>query len=67
MTFACKDLEGDWIADQSARRASSREGMTREQENRNRLRAAIAVIEAGDETWTTVGDLIDAAKAVLDG
>ncbi len=30
-----------------------------------RLREAVEVIENGDESWQTVGDLIDAAKAVL--
>ncbi len=33
---------------------------------RARLREAIRVVEEGDENWQTIGDLIDAAKAVLD-
>ncbi len=49
--FICQDPEGDWIAYQRARA---------------RLREAIRVVEEGDENWQTVGDLIDAAKAVLD-
>ncbi len=51
MMFACEDPEDAWIKDQTARA---------------RLREAIRVIEDGDENWQTVGDLIDAAKAVLD-
>ncbi len=49
--FNCKDPESDWIDEQSARA---------------RLREAIRVVEEGDENWQTVGDMIDAAKAVLD-